>query len=61
MMIPEHKDFNTVTAEEWRASSDVERLFFMNKVSRFGLQGFVCLNCGFPSDRGRAFCESCRL
>lgn len=58
--IPEGRDLNTVTADEWRAATTDERDAFTDGQRRRGCVSMVCLTCGFPTVYGQASCEACR-
>lgn len=58
--IPESRDLNTVTADEWRAASTYERDAFTDGQRRRGCVSMVCLTCGFPTVYGQASCDACR-
>lgn len=55
-----HRDFDTVTASEWREASLSEREELVERQRKAGIVSFRCLGCGFPTVHGQAACESCR-
>ncbi len=56
-----HKDvgINEMTAEIWRQMTASDRRAWTNWWRLQGLVSFACLNCGFPTETGRAGCEAC--
>lgn len=60
MRIPDDRDLDSVTPEDWRAASCVERAEFIQRWGRLGMVSFCCLVCGFPTARGMAGCDACQ-
>lgn len=61
MKIPDERTLDTVTAIEWNMATPEEREEFREKERREGRISFMCLTCGFPTWRGVAACEACRI
>jgi hypothetical protein len=59
-MIPPERDLDTVTASEWRNSTEQERREFVDRERQRGYVSFHCLTCAFPTSHGVAVCDACR-
>ena len=59
LAIPIERDFDTVTAAEWRAATEAERQAFWNRQRLSGSVSFCCLTCHFPTVHGQSTCEAC--